>query len=102
MKKVENKKSIALQIKNMNDSDILNDILNNEKNMSNNYSYAIDEMSNKTLFKKIMNIFKDTKDAARNTFELSFKKGWYSLETADKNKIKQAYDKANKQIKELI
>ena len=101
MKKVENKKTPTSKVKSMNDEDILNDILSNEKSMSNNYGYAIDEMSNKVLFKKIMDIFKDTKNAARNAFELSFEKGWYTLEKAEKNKIKQAYDKANKQVKEL-
>ncbi len=101
MKKVENKKTPTSKLKSMNDSDILNDILSSEKSMSNNYSYAIDEMSNKTLFKKVLDIFKDTKNAARVVFELSFRKGWYSLEKAEKNKITQAYDKANKQVKEL-
>jgi spore coat protein CotF len=101
MKKVENEKVQVPETKDMNDSDILNDVLSSEKNMSNNYSYAIDEMSNKTLFKKIMKIFDDTKSAARDAFELSFKKGWYSLEKADETKITQAYDKANQQVKEL-
>jgi spore coat protein CotF len=101
MKKVENEKVEVPQTKDMNDSDILNDVLTSEKNMSNNYSYAIDEMSNKVLYKKIMKIFEDTKNMARESFELSFKKGWYTLEKADENKITQAYDKANQQINEL-
>lgn len=101
MKKVKNEKTPVSNTNDMSDEDILNDILNSEKNMSNNYSYAIDEMSNKTLFKKIMNIFKDTKNAARSTFELSFEKGWYTLEEADEDKINQTYTKANEQKSEL-
>lgn len=99
--KIENEKTPVSETKEMNDSDILNDILSSEKNISNNYSYAIDEMSNKALFKKIMNIFDDTKKAAREAFEMAFKKGWYSLEEAEETKITEAYDNANKQVKEL-
>ena len=52
MAKIENKKKEVSKGKEMNDKDILNDILEYEKNMSNNYSIALNEMSNKVLYKK--------------------------------------------------
>lgn len=52
MAKVQNQKSQVVSSKEMNEMDYLNDVLQCEKNISNNYSIAIDEMSNKVLFKK--------------------------------------------------
>ena len=53
MAKVQNQKSQVVSSKEMNEMDYLNDVLQCEKNISNNYSIAIDEMSNKVLFKKV-------------------------------------------------
>ena len=58
MAKVQNQKSQVVSSKEMNEMDYLNDVLQCEKNISNNYSIAIDEMSNKILFKKVFSIFK--------------------------------------------
>ena len=52
----------------LTEEDILNDILLTEKNMSNSYSVAINEMSSDKLFKKVMNFFDDTKEMAREIF----------------------------------
>ena len=52
MSKIGNEKVEVSSTKEMNDLDILNDIMQSEKNNSNNYSIAIDEMSNKVLYKK--------------------------------------------------
>lgn len=87
--------------KEMNDKDILNDILLTLKDVSNNYSLAIDEMSNKELYKEIYEIFNETKAAARAAFELAFSKGWYTLELAQTSKIKEASQKFKKAKKEL-
>ena len=100
-KKVECEMTEVSSTKDMNDKDILNDVLICLKNISNNYSIAIDEMSNKKLYKDVLSIFTETKDAARNAYNLAFSKGWYSLEEADDEKITQSYDKYNKQNKEL-
>ena len=81
--------------------DYLNDVLQCEKNISNNYSIAIDEMSNKVLFKKVFSIFKDTKGIARKAYDLAFQKGWYSLETAEETKIKKELNSMKNLYKEL-
>lgn len=54
MSKIGNEKVEVSSTKETNDLDILNDIMQSEKNNSNNYSIAIDEMSNKVLYKKYL------------------------------------------------
>ncbi len=101
MSKIENEKTQIPSTKDLSDMDLLNDIMQSEKDISNCYNLAISEMSNKNLFKKIMDLYKETKETARRAFDLSFQNGWYSLEKAEETKIQQAYNKANSQVKEL-
>ncbi len=100
-KKIECPMTQTPTTKEMNDKDILNDILLTLKNVSANYSIAIDEMSNKYLYKEVFKIFNETKDKARETYELAFNNGWYSLEEADVTKIDQTVTKMTKSKKEL-
>ena len=76
----------------MNDENYLNDILETEKNMSVNFTYALNEASNETLFNEICEMFKQIKASQRNLFELSFRKGCYTLEKAETNKINEEYN----------
>lgn len=76
----------------MNDENYLNDILETEKNMSVNFTYALNEASNETLFNEIYEMFKQIKETQRNLFELSFRKGFYTLEKAETNKINEEYN----------
>ena len=76
----------------MNDENYLNDILETEKNMSVNFTYALNEASNETLFNEIYEMFKQIKEAQRNLFELSFRKVFYTLEKAETNKINEEYN----------
>ena len=100
-KKVECPMTQTPSTKELNDKDILNDILLSLKNASNNYSIAIDEMSNRMLFKEVFKIFDETKTKAREAYELAFSNGWYVLEKAETTKIDEAYNKMNKSKKEL-
>ena len=85
----------------MNEKDYLQVILENEKNMSNNLSIAIDEASNDLLFDKFYDIFDDVKCAARDAFNLMFKNGWYTLEKAQDNKRKEENTKLNDKLNDL-
>lgn len=85
----------------MNDCDYLNSVLTIEKNMSNNYSVALNEASNDYIYEDYFAMFEDTKDAARDLYNLMFKYGWYILEEADDSKVKQSIKKLETQIKEL-
>ena len=85
----------------MNDSDILNDILIGYKHLVVNYAIALNEASNKNIYKLYLNILESVSKTQAELFELSFKKGWYTLETAEETKIETAYEKFNKCLNEL-
>lgn len=90
--KIQNPKIELDSFIEMNDENYLNDILETEKNMSVNFTYALNEASNETLFNEIYEMFKQIKEAQRNLFELSFRKGFYTLEKAETNKINEEYN----------
>lgn len=99
--KVQNPKTEVPANSNMNDRDFLNDILESEKNMSVNYTYALNEASNEELFKRIYDMFIHIKETQRNLFELSFKKGWYTLEKAEENKISEEINTLSNMFNEI-
>lgn len=99
--KVQNPKTEVPATKEMNDSDMLNDLLETEKNMTNNYSIALNEASNEWLYDELIKLFKDTQDLQREMFELSFKKGWYVLEHAEEQKVTQEINKLTTKANEL-
>ena len=101
MSKIQNEKIEVENTNELNDLDLLNDILENEKNTSNNYSIALNEMSNNKLYKEIFELFKDTKELAREAYNIAFQKGWYTLETAEESKINVALKEAEKRLNEI-
>ena len=101
MKEIKNECEQTPKDEMLNDEDILNDIMLSEKNISNSYSVAINEMSNKYLYKKIIDIFEDTKDMARDIYNLMFSKGWYTVTPEEENKIEKAYTKYSTKLSEL-
>jgi len=74
---------------NMNDCDYLASVLELEKNMSNNYSIALNEASNDYLYEDYFSLMEDAKDAARECYNLMFEFGWYTVEKAEENKVQQ-------------
>ena len=101
MSKVNNEKQKIENPEQFNDLDILQDLLNDEKNISNNLSIALNEMSNVSLYDNIFSFLEDSKDTARVLFDLMFKKGWYTIETATKTKIEEEKTKREQKLKEL-
>ena len=85
----------------LTEEDILNDILLTEKNMSNSYSTAINEMSNDKLYKKIMALFDDTKEIAREIFTFMYNNGLYDLSSETDKKIEDACTKYEQNKEEL-
>ena len=99
---VSNPKVEVPQTVSMNDQDYLNDLLECLKNMVNNYSYALNEMSNHELYDKIKPIFDKTSQLQRLFFDYAFQRGWYELERAEATKITQAYQKFNGKVNEMV
>ena len=85
----------------MNDSDMLNDIIISFKHLVSSYATALNEASNKNIYKLFFEAFDDSSKMQAELFDCSFKKGWYQLEVADENKIEKAYNKFNKCLSEL-
>ncbi|WP_093046039.1 spore coat protein [Thalassobacillus cyri] len=75
----------------MNERDYVNDQLSTEKYMTASYNVALNEASNQNLYNDLATIFKETQDCQRDMYNLMFKKGWYSLEAADQQKLQQSY-----------
>ena len=86
-KEIKNPKMEVPTGNKMNDRDYLNSILELEKNMSNNYSIALNEASNDYLYEDYFSMLEDSKDMARELYNLMFKNGWYSLEEIDNTKL---------------
>lgn len=101
MEEIKNKCEQTPKDECMSEEDILNDILLSEKSISNNYSVAINEMSNKYLYKEVMNIFEDTKSIAREIYNFMFSKGWYSVTQEDEKNIEKSFTKYSKKLSEL-
>ena len=98
---IQNQETEVPKTSQMNDRDYLNDILETEKNMSTNMAIALNEASNEKLYDELFDIFKDIKNMQRSLYECMFRKGWYTLEKAEEQKITQTYNKLEQKYLEL-
>ena len=85
----------------MNDKDYLNCLLTCLKDMTKNYTIAMTEASNESLYKSYNSTFQELIKLQRKAFELAFKKGWYSLEKAETNKIDKKLNMLSKEYQDL-
>lgn len=100
--KVQNPKVEVPKTKEMNDCDYLTAQLSCEKNMSVDMCYALNEASCESLYDALFPLFQEIKDMQRKLYELSFEKGWYSLEKAETSKIMEKHNSLSNQLEELI
>ena len=100
--KIENPKTEIPETQELNDRDYLNSILECLKNMSNNFSVALNECSNETMYKEVLKMFENTKDLAREAYNLMFENGWYSLEQAEEQKIMSKQNDCTLKMKQLM
>ena len=84
-----------------NDKDYLNSCLSLLKDMEKKYVVALIEVSNENLFSKYEEMFNSIKSLQREVYELAFKKGWYTLEKAEENKITEKYNNFNQEFNDL-
>lgn len=101
-KKIKNEETKIKKDTNLNDIDILNDTLLSFKFLTDNYSIALNEASNKWIYETYKTIFDEISKAQQCLFQLSFEKGWYILEEAEKTKINEALKQNEKKQKELV
>lgn len=100
-KKIKNEETKIKKDTNLNDADILNDTLLSFKFLIDNYSIALNEASNKWVYETYKYIFDEISKTQQTLFQLSFQKGWYTLEEAEKTKINEALKQNEKKQKEL-
>lgn len=88
---IQNPQTQTPKTSQMNDRDFLNDILTTEKYMTSSYSTFLHEASHQQLYQDMLNIFTETQNCQRELYNLMFKKGWYKIEAADRQKLQQSY-----------
>ena len=101
MAKIENVKMEVPSGISMNDEDMLNALLEVEKNMSVNLTIALNEASNEHLYERLFDSFETIKDLQRDLFEVAFRYGWYSLEEAEATKISEELNKLTSKYQNL-
>lgn len=69
--------------------------------MSKNYSTAMTEASNESLYKSYRSIFEQLSNLQRETYELMFQNGWYSLEKAETQKTTEKLGTLSQKYQDL-
>lgn len=87
--------------KEMNERDYLIDILSSEKDITKNMCVALTEASNMKLHSEFLEIFDVVEEIQAEAYELAWNNGWYSLEEAEKTKIKEKEKELQKKLDEL-
>lgn len=85
----------------MNDKDYITCLLTILKDMVKNYTIAMTEASNENLYQSYNSTFKKLIELQRETFELMFRKGWYSLEKTEVSKISEKYQTLSQEYQDL-
>lgn len=73
----------------MNERDYLNDILANQKYLTDNFNVFAREASHEDLYNDVKQILMETHDNTRKLFNLMFEEGYYKLQAAQKEEIQQ-------------
>lgn len=100
-KKIKNEETKIKKDKTINDIDMLNDTLLSFKFLVDNFAIALNEASNKWIYDNYKNIYDELSKTQQKLFQLSFKKGWYTIEEAEKAKINEAIKQNTKKQTEL-
>ena len=98
---LKNNKTSVKKGNKLNDEDILNDILISMKHLVSSYAIGLNEASNKKVYKLYNTVLNNSSKLQANLFDLSFKKGWYTIETADNKKINNTFNKFNKCLSDI-
>jgi len=85
----------------LNDKDYANILLSNLKELVKNYSVSLTEASNEILYQKYKEIFDEYTNLQREVYELMFRKGWYSIEKAEQQKIANKHQMLNQEFMNL-
>lgn len=82
----------------MTDKEILMDILETEKNIAVNMTYALNEASHEKLYNELFNIFEEISESAKELFALAYDLNYYKLEAEKKTKIEKTAQMLNQEL----
>jgi len=101
MVRIKNEKIDINSSNEMNDLIILEDIILNECFLSNSYNVFMSKCSNKTLFIKILDIFKDIKFLEREALDILFSNGWTTFKIENEDEVKKIFNRAKEELNKL-
>lgn len=96
--KISNPKIEIPKGMNLNDKDYINCLLSSLKELEKNYTVALTEASNETLYKEYRTMFNNYASLQREVYELMFRKGLYSIEKAETQKISEKFNTLNQEF----
>ena len=85
----------------INDKDYMNSLLSSLKEIVKNYAVVLTEVSNENLYTAYKTMFEEYSNLQREVYEIMFKKGWYTLEKAELQKINSKYQTLNQEFTDL-
>lgn len=83
----------------LNDLDYITHFLIILKDLEKNMTVTLTEASNEKLYKFYKKVFDEVSKYQRETYELMFKYGWYTLEKASNTKIETECKKLKEELK---
>jgi len=75
----------------INDRDIINDMLMQEKYLTAGFNTGLNEMQNPKLHETVQGILSDLHNQQFRLFEMMYSKGWYKMKAADEQEIAQTH-----------
>lgn len=85
----------------MNEKDYITCLLTLLKDIEKNYCIAMTEASNESLYNSYKNTFDNIASLQRETYEVMFQNGWYSLEQAENTKIQEKHQMLSQEYQDL-
>lgn len=98
---ISNPKTEVSKGTSLNDKDYMNSLLGTLKEMVKNYAVALTEASNKNLYNEFKTMFDEYSNLQREVYETMFRKGWYTLEKAEQQKLDSKYQTLNQEFMDL-
>ena len=85
----------------LNDKDYMNSLLGTLKEMVKNYAVTLTEASNENLYNEFKAMFDEYSNLQREVYETMFRKGWYTLEKTEQQKLDSKYQTLNQEFMDL-
>ena len=98
---ISNPKTEVSKGTSLNDKDYMNSLLGTLKEMVKNYAVALTEASNENLYNEFKTMFDEYSNLQREVYETMFRKGWYTLEKTEQQKLDSKYQTLNQEFMDL-